>query len=152
MCVKITGCPYWLVQWWQNWFALSCYRTRTVQITWLRQKRLESPGLPCQTVTYGSQVHPEKIGDFLLVEPEGLGLVEDLDPDRPLLGLVQNEFPFVGLLAVGHTGLLYSLEAVGVLGLEASYRIGLPVVNHFEIVRIQARRYESVPIAKVRRG
>ena len=40
--------------------------------------------------------HPEKLGDFLLVEPKRLGFVEHLDPDSPLLGLVQNEFSFVG--------------------------------------------------------
>ena len=45
---------------------------------------------------------PEKLGDFLLVEPEGLGFVEDFDPDRPLLGLVEDQIAFGGFVGVGH--------------------------------------------------
>jgi hypothetical protein len=60
-------------------------------------------------VTYGSQVDPEKLGDSLLIEPEGLRFVENLDSDSPLLGLVQNEFPFVGFFGISHVVLLHGL-------------------------------------------
>ena len=49
-----------------------------------------------EVVTYGSQVNPEKLGDLLLVEPKRLGLIKNLNSDRPFLGLIQNEFSFVG--------------------------------------------------------
>ena len=52
--------------------------------------------------TYRANINPEKLGDFLLVEPKGLGFVEHLDPDSPLLGLVQNELPFVVFFGVFH--------------------------------------------------
>jgi hypothetical protein len=41
-----------------------------------------------QVLTYGPQVNAEELGDFLLIEPKRPGLIEHLDPDRPLLGLV----------------------------------------------------------------
>ena len=53
----------------------------------------------------GADIDPEKLGGFLLVEPERLGLVEHLDPDSSRLGLVQDELPVVGLLGIAHTAL-----------------------------------------------
>jgi hypothetical protein len=64
-------------------------------------------------VTYGPKIDPEQLGDSLLIEPKGLGFIEDLDSDRPRLGLVQNEIPFIGLFGFVHT---FSC------GFESSYR------------------------------
>ena len=43
----------------------------------------------------GANINPEKLGDFLLIEPKRIGLVEHLDSDRPRLGLIQNKLTFV---------------------------------------------------------
>jgi hypothetical protein len=55
-----------------------------------------------QMVTYGSELNTKKLGDFLLIEPKRIGLVEYLDSDHPRLGLIQNEFPFVRFFRFRH--------------------------------------------------
>lgn len=63
-----------------------------------------------QVLTYGPWVDAEKLGDLLLVEPERLGFIEHLDPDRSLRGLVQDEFAFVGSFCVGHALLQHAFS------------------------------------------
>ena len=78
-----------------------------------------------QVLTYGPQIDPEQLGDFLLVEPERFGFLEHLNPDGPLRAAVQDQFSFVRLVGIGHTVLLHSLNAADALGVEDLRGIGL---------------------------
>ncbi len=49
-------------------------------------------------VAFGAKIHAKQVGDPLLVQPERLGFVQHLDPNRSFCGLVEDRCHFVWLI------------------------------------------------------